>query len=189
MKRYALSLVAGLLLLGGGLANAADITFPLCRHGGSTVNQAQLQSFTQGTLTPDSNGCVTYDQTKDPNGTDLRNFLHGGWNYQNVIHPSIIGGINKSSTGAQSIIMASPVAMCTTAGTAGALCNEPTWTFSPTGFADTTYSVACVCASVGTNVPIVQAVTKASNTLVVTIAAVTAASASCAEVDCNLFHQ
>lgn len=85
------------------------------------------------------------------------------------------------------LIIKSPTAMCTTSNTVGALCAEPTVTLSP-GFADGNYAISCTCASVGTNVPVVEAVAKSTNAIVVSIAALTAASASCAEVDCIPLH-
>jgi len=100
---------------------------------------------------------------------------------------TISTGISPHTAGYQAIRMASPIAMCTTSNSIGSICAEPTWTYSP-GFVDTNYTISCTCASVGTNVPVVEAVTKASNTLVVDIAALTAASASCAEVDCTAAH-
>jgi hypothetical protein len=108
-------------------------------------------------------------------------------NSPTVNEQTITGGVQSSSTGYNALAIKSPVAMCTTSNTVGAVCAEPTQTFT-TGFADTNYEVTCTCAAGGTNVPIVQALTKASNTLVVQIAALTAASASCAEVDCIAFH-
>lgn len=83
--------------------------------------------------------------------------------------------------------IASPITMCTTSGLNGA-CTEPTAVLSP-GFADANYTVACSCASVGTNVPEIYSVTKASNSLVIGIVSAGATpSASCAEIDCNMIH-
>jgi len=81
----------------------------------------------------------------------------------------------------------SPVTMCTTTNTAGAACTNPTAILSP-GYPDANYNAVCTCTSIGTNVPIVSVVTKASNSLVLGVNALTAASASCAVIDCNLIH-
>ena len=105
-----------------------------------------------------------------------------------IVNEQTIGtGISASSSGYNAFTIASPV--CTTAGTAGAVCAEPTHTFSPTGFADTNYFMNCTCTSIGTNVPVVESESKASNAVVITIAALTAASASCATLDCVAIHQ
>lgn len=85
------------------------------------------------------------------------------------------------------LVIKSPVSMCTTSNSVGAACAEPTQTVVP-GFADAGYAISCTCASVGTNVPAVASVAKSTNAVVVTIAALTAASASCAEVDCIAVH-
>ncbi len=162
--RKILILVAAALFFGTASAKAQQPTFAQIGNpclGSPVYGNAQWCFDTPTTANPS----IYYNNA-------------GVWTY--------VSGQNQAHY--QTLIIKSPTVMCTTSNSAGAVCSEPTQTFSPLGFADANYVVNCTCASVGTNVPIVQAVTKASNTLVVTVAAMSAASASCAEVDCALTH-
>ena len=112
---------------------------------------------------------------------------NGTLNSPTINEQTIGTGIVNASSGYHALRIASPTVMCTTSNSVGASCAEPTQTWSP-GFADTNYTISCTCASIGTNVPIVGQLVKASNTLVVNVNALTAASAQCAEVDCLAIH-
>lgn len=157
-----------------GLLLAVSVNAHAFNYNNWFFNETNCATYIPNTPAPPTYQAFCLDKTSGAFYT---------WNGSAFAAPAIIAGTN------QALIIKSPVAMCTTSNSVGALCAEPTQTFSPTGFADTSYSVSCTCASIGTNVPIVQGVTKASNTLVVTVAALTAASAQCAEVDCLAIHQ
>lgn len=181
-----------MLLALAAIAWAGDVSVALIPPTGtapSTVTQRD------GTVVTPSSGIYTITDR-----ATVDSLMSQGW--QNKTHvgaethagaETFAGGpvFNTKGFGAGSGVqvarMASPITMCTTSNSVGASCAEPTYTLVP-GFADTAYAAFCFCSSIGTNLPYVSDVIKASNTLVVNVKAATAASASCAEVDCILSH-
>jgi hypothetical protein len=79
MKRYGL-LIAVLLLAFSAPAFAAQ-NVTLCAPSAVTVPN-QVQTLTNGTLTPDARGCVVLDISKDTLGKDMLAFTKAGWDSQ-----------------------------------------------------------------------------------------------------------
>ena len=150
-------------------------TFPGNPGAGTTNSRIITNAFT-GANTGSGSGGIFNSPTIN-NGT---------LNSPTINNQTIGGGVAASSSGYNAFTISSPV--CTTTGAGGA-CAEPTHTFSPVGFADTSYFINCTITSIGTNVPAIESVTKASNAVVVNIIGVTAPSASAATIDCVAIHQ
>lgn len=97
MKRIAalLGIVIGVMFAASAMA-AQNIT--MCAPPGLAPNQ--FQTFTNGTLTPDTNGCITIDLSKDVQGRDMMALVRAGWTLGTVSVETISqGGIFASVGG------------------------------------------------------------------------------------------
>lgn len=92
------------------------------------------------------------------------------------------GIINNSGTGWKHIHSATT---CTTGAAVGATCTTAAISWNGTAFANTNYDLTCTLSGTLTNVPVVIGTTKSTGSFTVTIAALTAAAATYAEVDCD----
>lgn len=179
MKRIVF-LVLATLILSVASARAQQPTFAqICVSGcsGAPVYGNAQWGFDADTV---SNPSIWY------NNGGTWTLAAGGQGTSVVGELTINTGITASSAGYNAFTISSPV--CTTTG-AGGTCAEPTHTFSPVGFKDANYFINCTVTGVGAAVPAVQSVSKASNAVVVTIAGLTAVSASASTVDCVAIHQ
>jgi hypothetical protein len=79
MKRYGLLIAVLLLAFGAPAFAATNVT--MCSPS-SITTPGQVQTLTQGTLTPDSRGCIIIDTSKDLLGKDMNSFLRAGWDQQ-----------------------------------------------------------------------------------------------------------
>lgn len=181
MKRLSVLVVAALMCLSvASAARAQQPTFAMLGTNGCSG------------ATPYGNASWCFDavSTVNPgiwwNNAGTFTQISGSGANLTVGELTIKTGITASSAGYNAFTIASPV--CTTSGAGGA-CAEPTHTFSPTGFIDANYFINCTCTGSLTAVPVVEGVSKASNAVVVTIAGITAVSASCPTIDCVAIHQ
>jgi len=176
MKLYrnliaALMLIFALALAGSAMATTNNVT--VCQSG--TVNAGmQVTSRTTGAVlfTTDANGCGTFNMAADPNGRDMSALVSAGF----VVRSPQLRSIAISTS------------VCSTSGSAGNSCAEPTAAISP-AFADSSYGVSCTCAGSLSGVPVIGGITKSASSIVVNVTAVTAVTASCPEVDCTIIHQ
>jgi hypothetical protein len=156
------------------LNNGADLSLPTSAD--TLVGKATTDTLTNKTLTsPTTTGTDSGAET----------LVNKTLTAPVLTSPAINTGITSSGTGLKHVRSGTT---CTTAAAVGAICTTASISLPGTAFPDPAYTLSCTLQGALTNVPVVIDTNKSAGSFTVTIAALTAAAASYAEVDCIAIH-